>query len=351
MSGEKESCLGRHKICLNFRRNTMLDEETTAVPPPSPERQPSQERKQQTGSKDRTPFWVLIGVVVGFMLPACSCAMFMMTAVFSTSLMGAASAPTMTGLGSGDAVAVIRVEGTILSGDGGGMGSAYSSRVIGDLETAVKDNSVKAILLYVDSPGGSVTGSAEIWEALDAIEKPIVVSMGGTAASGGYYVSAPATYIIARPDTITGSLGVILTIYDASELIEKVGVEVIYIASGDNKAMGSTWTGMTAEQEEIFYSITDEAYQDFVYVIMDGRGMSETEVRELADGRVYSGRQALDNGLVDQLGNFQDAINKAAELGGISGTPRVIEYTTPPSWTDIILGFTTAWARAKQNAP
>lgn len=331
----------------------MSDEETTAVSPATPQPSgPTSERpvraKQKENNRDRTPFWALVGVMVGFLLPACSCAVLMATTIFSTSLMSVASAPRMTGLGAlGDAVAVVRVEGTILSGDGVGVANAYSNRVIEDLETAVNDISVKAIVLYVDSPGGSVTGSAEIWEVLDVIEKPVVVSMGGIAASGGYYVSAPADHIIARPDTLTGSLGVILTLYDASELISKVGVEVIYIASGENKSMGSTWMEMTEEQEEIFYSITDEAYQDFVQVIMDGRGMSEAEVLKLADGRVYSGRQALDNGLVDQLGNFQDAINKAAELGGISGEPRVVEYTRSPSWTDIIFGFSTRLSQSE----
>ena len=330
----------------------MVDEETTAVPtasetitPAREEAVPAERPGRQTGrkeqkSKDRTPFWVLIGVVVGFLLPACSCALLLTTAVFSTSLMGTGNAPRLTNLNAGDAVAIVRVEGLILSGDGAGVNSgAYSNRVIANLETADADPSVKAIILRVDSSGGSVTGSAEIWEALTKIEKPLVVSMGGMAASGGYYVSAPADYIIARPDTLTGSLGVILTLYDASELIEEIGVKVNFIASGENKTMGSNWTELTTEQQAIFASITDEAYQDFVQVIADGRGMEETAVLQLADGRVYSGRQALENGLVDQLGNFQDAIDKAAELGNITGEPRLVEYTAPPSWTDVFFSL------------
>lgn len=330
----------------------MIDEETTAVSPatevvPS-ERAAAREHRPANGGKDRTPFWVLIGVVVGFLLPACSCAFLMITAVFSTGLMGAASAPRLTGISGGDAVAIVRVEGIILSGDGASIsGSAYSNRIIADLEDAEADPSVKAIVLRVDSSGGSVTGSAEIWEALVTVEKPLVVSMGGTAASGGYYVSAPADHIIARPDTLTGSLGVILTVYEASELIEEIGIKVITIASGENKAMGSMWAELTPEQAGILQSIADEAFDDFVQVIVDGRGMSETAVRDLADGRVYSGRQALANGLVDQLGNFQDAIDKAAELGGISGTPRLVEYTRDPSWAEIFFGFASRFGQSE----
>jgi protease IV len=333
----------------------MVDEETTAVSPPQPApedkrpgRSTGRERRPEHGQKDRTPFWALMGVVVGFLLPACSCAFLLMTAVFSTSLMGASDAPRLTGVGAGDAVAIVRVEGLIVSGDGNNIsGSAYSNRIIADLEAANADNSVKAIVLRVDSSGGSVTGSAEIWEKLVTIEKPIVVSMGGTAASGGYYVSAPADYIIARPDTLTGSLGVILTIYDASDLLNEIGIKVIDIASGENKTMGSLWSELTPEQASILQSIADEAFDDFVQVIVDGRSMSETDVRQLADGRVYSGRQAEASGLVDQLGNFQDAIDKAAELGGISGAPRLVEYTREPSWTEILIGFTSRFGQSE----
>ncbi len=314
-------------------------EEVTAVPAtPSPEAPPA----AGTKSQNRTAFWVLIGVVVGFLLPVCSCAILGGTAVFSLGLFGASSGSGFSSTGFGDAVAVVRVEGAILSSDHPDANEAVSSRVIRDLKMASDDPTVKAIILRVDSPGGSVTGAAQIWEVLEEMEKPIVVSMASVAASGGYYVSAPADYIIARPDTLTGSLGVILTLYDASELIDKVGVKVIEITSGDNKAMGSSWAELTAEQRAILESITTEAYDEFVRVIADGRNLPEEEVRQLADGRVYSGRQALANGLVDQLGDFQDAVDKAAELGGITGEPRLVEYKDQtPNWQNILLGFST----------
>ncbi len=318
-----------------------VEEEVTAVSSPTPQPLPILVGEKKS-RQDRTPFWVLISVVIGFLLPVCSCAVLAGTAVLSAGLFGMSGASGMGSVGTGDAVAVVRIEGTILSGDESAYSEdAISSRVIANLEAAAKDPTVKAIILRVDSPGGSVTGSAQIWEALQAIEKPVVASMVSVAASGGYYVSAPADYIIARPDTLTGSLGVILTLYDASELIDTVGIKVVNITSGDNKAMGSSWAALTPEQQAILESITNEAYEEFVRVVADGRHLSEEEVRVLADGRVYSGRQALANGLIDGLGDFQEAIDKAAELGGITGEPRLVEYNEQiPNWQDLLLGFT-----------
>jgi protease-4 len=165
--------------------------------------------------------------------------------------------------------------------------------------------------------------------------------MASIAASGGYYVSAPADYIIARPDTLTGSLGVIMTLYDATELMDKVGLQVIDITSGENKAIGSMFAEMTPAQRDILQTLTDESYTEFVRVISEGRGMSEEDVRALADGRVYSGRQALENGLVDELGNFDDAIAKAAELGGIQGEPRIIYFEHIPTFREMLTGFSS----------
>ncbi|MBK8986053.1 MAG: signal peptide peptidase SppA [Chloroflexi bacterium] len=314
-----------------------MPEEAPAVFTATPRR--AARTPQDTSS--RTPFWVLIGVVVGFMLPMCSFVVLLGTAVLGSSILGAGSASRLSGLNTTDAVAVVRIEGTILSDDRSTSTSdAVSSRVIADLEAAAADPTVKAIILRVNSPGGSVTGSAQIWEALQAIEKPIVASMASVAASGGYYVSAPADYIIARPDTLTGSLGVILTLYDATELLDTVGVKVEYITSGQNKAMGSSYAELTIEQRAILQAITTESYEEFVRIIADGRQLNEEEVRQLADGRVYSGRQALENGLVDQLGDLQEAIDKAAELGGISGEPRLVEYhERTPNWQDLLFGF------------
>ncbi len=300
----------------------------------------------QPQGSGRVALIVLLSTAVGFALPVLACGFLMFACFFSfaaasaTSIPGGTSIPVSSG-GLGDAVAIVRVEGTITSGgaDEYVAGTAVSGVVISDLRAAAADPTVKAIVLLVDSPGGTVTGSAEIYEVIREIEKPIVVSMGSLAASGGYYVSAPTDYIFARTDTWTGSIGVISQIITAEELMNDIGVDVVIITSGENKAIGSPFRDMTEEQIAIFQALVDESYQDFVQIVADGRGLSLETVRVLADGRIYSGRQALANGLVDELGDLQDAITKAASLGGITGTPRLVEYEHTPSFDSLLSGF------------
>ncbi|MCP4359886.1 MAG: signal peptide peptidase SppA [Chloroflexi bacterium] len=301
----------------------------------------------KTDGSGRNPLWVLLAVTIGFMLPVCACATLFMTSMFSMAFLGAA-APTTSSGGFGDAVAVVRVEGIITHGDETQVTTgAVSGTVIGDLRAAAADDSIKAILLRVDSPGGTVTGSAQIYEVIQEIEKPIIVSMAGTAASGGYYVSAPADYIFARPDTTTGSLGVVLTLYNMQELIENLGVDITSVVSGPNKTIGSPWETLTAEQQTILQTSVDESYIEFVRIIVDGRGLPEEDVLLLADGRIYSGRQALETGLVDELGNFNDAVAKAADMGGISGQPRIVEYEHIPGFGDLLSGFSSRMNRSE----
>ncbi|MEJ2748006.1 MAG: signal peptide peptidase SppA [Anaerolineae bacterium] len=301
----------------------------------------------KTPGKNRTALWVLISVVVGFMLPVCSCGVLALTSLVG---IGMVSSSTTNSSGSSDAVAIVRVEGAITSSDSSDFtGTATSGLVISDLEAAANDNSVKAIVLRVDSPGGTVTGASQIYEVVRDFEKPVVVSMAGLAASGGYQISAPADYIFARPDTLTGSIGVIMTLYNAQELIDDIGVDVILITSGPNKSMGSTWEEITPEQQQIFEDLIDESYEAFVKIVADGRGMDMETVRQLADGRIYSGRQAVDNGLADELGNLDDAIAKAAELGGISGEPRIVEYDHFPGWRQLLLGASSLASQSEAD--
>ena len=291
--------------------------------------------------KNRTALWVLIAVSIGFLLPVCACAVLLATAVTSLGILGTGSPSSSSG--TGDAVAIVRVEGAIFSSDDEDdfTTGANSAVVMADLRSAMDDPTVKAILLRVDSPGGSVTGSAQIYELVREIEKPLIVSMAAVAASGGYYISAPADFIIARPDTVTGSIGVIMTLFNADDFLNEWGIDIINITSGPNKAIGSAWEDLTPEQRGILEAFIDEAYEDFVQIIVDGRNLDEATVRQLADGRIYSGRQAQANGLVDELGNLDDAIAKAAELGGISGEPRIIEYEHLPSFESFLTGFST----------
>jgi protease IV len=296
-------------------------------------------RPPRVDRESRTVFWVLLSVSVGFLLPVCSCLLLLTSSMFSLRLLDSG---TGIATGRGDAVAIVRVEGAITSGDEAEFGTgAVSGVVISDLRQAAADATVKAVVLRVDSPGGTVTGSAQIYEAVRDFEKPVVVSMASVAASGGYYVSAPAQYILARPDTITGSIGVIYTIFDAQELLDNIGVDVISLASGRNKGIGNPWEDLTEEQQQILESLMNESFDEFVRVIVEGRDLSEAEVRALADGRIYSGRQALALNLVDELGDLQDAIDKAAELGGIVGEPRIVEYEHVPSLRQLLGGFNT----------
>lgn len=285
--------------------------------------------------KNRTPLWVLLSVIVGFMLPVISCAVLGIAFLGSFSLLGS---DTAVSSGVGDAVAIVRVEGAISSGSKDDLGTgAISGVVIDDLEKAAADPTVKAIVLRVDSPGGTVTGSTQIYEALAELEKPVVTSMGSVAASGGYQISLPTDYVFARADTLTGSIGVIMTLFNAEELIDEIGVDVISITSGPNKAIGSMWEELTPEHQAIFEALVDETYEMFIQMVADGRNLTLDEVRELADGRVYSGQQAQANGLVDELGNLKDAIAKAADLGGIVGEPRIVEYEHVPRLDQLLL--------------
>lgn len=239
-------------------------------------------------------------------------------------------------LAVGPAVAIVRVEGVIASGKppvdpfSSPMG-AYSSVIVNHLKQAEEDPDVKAVVLRVDSPGGSVVASHEIHQQILAMTKPVVVSMGELAASGGYYVSAPADEIFANPNTLTGSIGVISQFIHIDQLLKEYGVEVTTIKSGKFKDQGSPFRSMTEEEIATWQAIIDETYEAFVQVVADGRGLSVDAVKELADGRLFTGKQALELGMVDQLANLQGATQRAAELGGVEGEPRIVEYPAPLS--------------------
>jgi protease-4 len=268
--------------------------------------------------------WMAIGAGLTLVLVCASCAgVFVIAASLGAS-----------DLSVGPAVAIVRVEGVILSGDPpvdpfSTPAGAYSGGVVDHLKQAEEDPDVKAIVLRVDSPGGSVVGSDEIYQQLLVMTKPVVVSMGELAASGGYYVSAPADEIFANPGTLTGSIGVISQFVQIADLLDEYGVEVTTIKSGEFKDFGSLYRSMSEKERAAWQAIIDETYAEFVRIVADGRKLPVDEVRELADGRIYSGRQALELELVDQLGNLSTAIQRAAELGGIEGEPRVIEYEPP----------------------
>lgn len=261
---------------------------------------------------------------------------------------GVSSTPALsTGeVGSGPAVAVIPVQGVIISGEGSAFTAAtdvaFSKTIISNIKKANDDQAVKAIVLRVDSPGGGVVASDEIYHALRSVDKPVVVVIGDLGASGAYYVSMASDWIVANPNSLVGSIGVISEFPNAEGLLEKVGVDFVVITSGPRKGFGSPYREMTADEQEYWQVIIDEAYDGFAQIVAEGRGLMAEEVKPLADGRVFSGRQALELKLIDQLGYEDDAIHKAAELGGISGEPRIVEYDNELDFFSL-LSQSVAW--------
>lgn len=197
------------------------------------------------------------------------------------------------------------------------------------LNAIEEDSTVKGIVLRVNSPGGSVVESAEIHDKLkEIIEKrhiPVYVSMGTMAASGGYYISTPATKIFASKDTMTGSLGVIMESYNVTELAKKLGIDTVTIKSGPYKDIMSQTREMTKEERAILQKMIDNAYGDFVKVISEGRGMSEEEVKKIADGRIYDGRQAKELNLIDEFGYLDDTIAAMKKEQKLKGA-QVVRY-------------------------
>jgi len=228
-------------------------------------------------------------------------------------------------------VGVIYVEGTMIAGRGDGKEYVGSEDIISQINRALDDNSIKAIVLRINSPGGTPAGAQEIVGKIKEAkeEKPIVVSMGDTAASGAYYISAPSDYIFAEPDTITGSIGVISKFVDKSKKYEKEGIDITVVKSGEFKDMGADWRALSEEEREYVEKIVEDACERFIKEISDDRGIPLDDVRELSDGRIYRGEEAKELGLVDKMGNMEDAIKKAGELGRIEGKPG-IKYMNPP---------------------
>lgn len=177
--------------------------------------------------------------------------------------------------------------------------------------------------MRINSPGGSPASAEEIVGAMKKIDKPIVISMGDVAASAAYYISAPADKIIANPDTMTGSIGVIWEFQNRSKFYDKEGTSFYIAKSGELKDMGGDWKGLSDEEKQYVDQVITDAYNRFIKEVADGRNLSLGKVKDLADGRIYTGAKAKELGLVDDLGSLDDAIEIAARLGGIVGKPEV----------------------------
>ncbi|RLL41760.1 signal peptide peptidase SppA [Oceanobacillus piezotolerans] len=236
-----------------------------------------------------------------------------------------------TGSGA-EKIVVLRLNGVIQDTMTGAFNtSGYNHNAFLEMiDEAGKDPSVAGIIVRVNSPGGGVVESDEIHDKIIEVqqenEKPVYVSMGNTAASGGYYIAAPADKVIAHPSTLTGSIGVIMQSYNFSELADQIGVDVNTIKSGEFKDIMSPYRNMTEEEHSILQAMIDELYGNFVQVIADGREMEESTVREIGDGRVYTGAQAQELGLVDELGTLDDTIDMM-ETDFELNNPQIVEYT------------------------
>jgi len=230
---------------------------------------------------------------------------------------------------AGEQIAVIPLKGEIASEQGAFSSALSSQEVIDRLEAAENDSSVGAILLDIDSPGGTIVSTKQIVAKVRQIKKPIVSWIGETGASGAYYIAAASDYIIADEDSITGSIGVLSVSANIEGLLEKIGVKVKILKEGKFKSMGSPYEEMTPEEEQLIQTLLSEAFSHFKRDILSFRKekLSAEKLEEIADGRILSGSQAKQLGLIDELGTREQAIQKTASLAGIKGKPITMDYS------------------------
>ncbi len=224
-----------------------------------------------------------------------------------------ASLPVM-----GSRVALVKIEGVLLG----------SEQVVEELHDFTDDASIKAIVIRIDSPGGGVVPSQEIYNAVKNAKKEgkkVIVSMGSVAASGGYYIAAAADKIVANPGTLTGSIGVKMEFPNIEKLLEKIGVKGMVVKAGEFKDIGSPYREMSPQEQKLLQGVIDDVHSQFIKAVAEGRGLPEADVRAIADGRIFTGQQAMALKLVDQLGDLGDSIQTAGALVGIKGKPTVIE--------------------------
>lgn len=283
----------------------------------------------KTQKKKKLPTWlkaliIIFAIILGLGLLTTGC-----DSIFSSK-----GNQVVTDFGY-DYIGTLAITDTIDESSSGYYNHQY---VLNAIDTMMADDENKGLILYVNTPGGSVYASDELYlkikEYKETTGRPVYSSMQSQATSGGYYISAPCDKIIANRNCWTGSLGVTMgTFVDVSELLDNLGVKTTTITAGSNKAMGSNTDPMTAEQKAIFQSLVDEAYEQFVGIVAEGRNMKVEDVKKLADGRIYTAKQALENGLIDQIGTYEEAIadmQKTYELGNIA-----VEYFQPETTTDL----------------
>ncbi len=290
-----------------------MDEQGTfPIADASTQADPPAGRSRGTGSGWKIAVAVGIIIVLGF----CGC--------FGMAFMASfGDGPAWT---TGDAVALIHLDGVIA-----GTGSVYNGIVtpeyfVHQLEQAEADPSVKAILIRMDSPGGTVAASQEISMEVARISKPIVVSVGDVCASGSYMIASQCDEIIATPTSSIGSIGVIAQVPNIAGLLDTLGIEFTVLTAGEYKDAGSMYRSLTDTETALFQEWIDIAYDEFIRIVAEGRGLTIAEVEEMATGWIWPGMVAEEMGLIDSIGTFNDALSRAAELGGIEGEPYIVTY-------------------------
>jgi protease IV len=227
------------------------------------------------------------------------------------------------GFGLGSRVAVLEVDGVIVDDEA----------MLEQIRRFRRDGSVKAFVVDINSPGGAVGPSQSIYRELRKLreedDRPVLAAIGAVGASGGYYIALAADSIYALPGSITGSIGVIMEFPNAAELMDRVGVRVEVVKSAEHKDIGSPFRPITEEDRAVLGSLVQDVYGQFVDVVATERSLPDDRVRELADGRILSGRQALESGLIDGIGNLQDVLARAGEMAGLGDDPAVVRPPEP----------------------
>lgn len=248
-------------------------------------------------------------------------------------------------LAAGRHLGLVKIEGVILDAE----------PIVKEIERFGREDNTAALIVRIDSPGGGVAASEEIYEAIKKVReqgKFVIASMASVAASGGYYIACGADTIMANRGTTTGSIGVIAELINTTELLDKIGVKFEIIKSGKYKDSGSPWRPMNEDDRRHFQIYVDDAYDQFVEVVARERGLEKSEVMKYADGRVFTGQQALENRLIDMLGTYQDAVALAAKVAGLEGRPRVVSaHKRKVTMLDLLFGDLEEYWTRLQTLP
>ncbi|MDA8099625.1 MAG: signal peptide peptidase SppA [Nitrospiraceae bacterium] len=273
---------------------------------------------------------LIIGAALGLGI-----AFFLLLSIASL-LSGGRSAKRLASLPGIEKVALVKIEGILLS----------SEQTVNELKEYAEDASVKAIIIRIESPGGGVVPSQEIYNAVMSARKAgkkVVISMGSVAASGGYYIAAAGDRIIANPGTMTGSIGVKMEFASVEKLLEKIGIKGMVIKAGEYKDIGSPYREMTDAERKLLQAVIDDVHSQFIKAVADGRHIDVEQVKAIADGRIFTGRQAMELKLVDQLGDLEDSIAEAAKMAGIKGKPKVVRKEKKIPFLEYLKEESSAW--------